>query len=201
MGALGSCSRPTKMGEALATTIKRRGSVIHVERLRSGLQRLASLILLAPSLYFFTYLFLGLKADLAGQSPWRDDLPGTLVFLGLGLVFGAIGLIPATFRYFLIIDKALGEVAVVRKFGPLKIQNLRKFSEFDWISVTEDWDSDEVKTRSRNYHVNLCGAGKTRPVRVCGFAERQAADDFARELGGALGLKTKDVVDDDPDVE
>jgi hypothetical protein len=182
----------------LATNIIRDGTTIRVEWPVRWYGRLFSIVLLAPSLYFFYYVALALKYDISGESPWREDLPGVLALVALGLVFGVPGLMAATFRYFLLIDKTGGQVTVNRQFGPVRFRRLRKLSEFSFISVTRELDNDQAK-RFSTFNVNLCGVGATRPVTVSGFPRRQAADDFARELGGTLGLNAKDVADSEPD--
>ena len=52
---------------------------------------------------------------------------------------------------------------------------------------------------ARKDFVALCGGESTQPVVLSGFGARQAADDFAREIGGALRLPLKDLVETEPD--
>ncbi len=183
----------------MATRFIYEGSTMRVEWLRPLALRLASIVFLGPSLYLAYFLVIGAREDLFGYGNLREDLPGFLALFGIVLVVGAPGYVLATFRYFIDIDKATGEVLITRKFGPLlHLRFRRKLSEFIGISIVRDLDNGEPKSRSW-FPVNLYGNKGTRPVEVASFRHRQEADEFARQFGDQLGLKAKDFADIEPD--
>jgi hypothetical protein len=183
----------------MATTVTRDGQTIRVDYFARWYGRLFALPLLAASVCLLYYAFLALKDDVSGLEGSTDNLAGLLVCFALGLAIGLPGLMVATFRYHVLVDKALCQVIVARQFGPLKFRRPRMLSDFTLISITDDGE-----TRGSMFSVNLCGNRGTNPVVLSGFTKRQAADDFARELGSALELPSRDLVDTgpyDPDLD
>lgn len=190
----------------MATRFTYEGSTMRVEWLRPLALRLVSIVFLGPSLYLAHFLVIGLKQDLSGQGSLREDWPGFLALLGIALVVGAPGYVLATFRYFIDIEQATGEIVITRKFGPLpRLRFRRKLSEFTGISIVRDLANDEPVSSSW-FRVNLYGTKVkgTRPVEVASFRNRQEANEFAQQLGTQIGLKPEDFADtepDDPDLE
>jgi hypothetical protein len=174
----------------METIVTRDGDAINVEWFTRWYGRLFSLPLLAGSLYFFYYVFLALKDE---PDDWSDNLSGILVFVALGLMVGLPGLMVATFRYFVVVDKAHRQVSVTRRFGPVKFRRLRRLSDFNFISITDDGDS-----KGTMFGVNLCGNRGSNPVVLSSFTKRRPADDFARALGNALTFPVRDLVDTEP---
>jgi hypothetical protein len=178
----------------MATAMIRDGNTIRVEWPIPWYGRLFSLPLLAASLCLFYYVLLALRNHVIGLADASDQIVDLLISCALGLVIGVPGLMVATFRYFAVVDMALRQVTAIRQFGPLKFRRPRNLSDFNFISVTDDGEK-----RGLVFGVNLCGQKGTTPVTLRGFAKRQAADDFARELGSALKLPLKNFVDTEPD--
>jgi hypothetical protein len=178
----------------MAARLTRDGETIRVDYVVRWYGRLFALPLLAVCLGLLFCVFLGLKQDLSGEDAWRDNLPGLLIFTALGLGIGLPELMALTYRYFVLIERMHGNVTVVRQFGTLKFRQARKLADFTLISITDDGDRTATQ-----FSVNLCGKKGTRPIVLSGFTERQAANDFARELGTELMLPFKDVVGTEPD--
>jgi hypothetical protein len=90
-----------------------------------------------------------------------------------------------------------GRMAVVdtRQFGPVKFSQLRRLTDFKFLSITDDGDD---RPRLRMYNVTLCGGRGTRPILFTSFGKREEANSFARELGTALKLPAKDYVGTEP---
>ena len=170
------------------------GSTIRVDYVVRWYGRIFALLLLAASLGLLFLVFLGVEQDLSGEDAWSDNLPGLLILTVLGLGIGLPGFMMLTFRYFVVIETMLGNVTVNRQFGPLTFRRSRKLADFNLISIVDDGDQ-----RGTIYDVALCGGKGTQPVVLSGFGARQAADDFAREIGGALRLPFKDLVETEPD--
>ena len=183
----------------MATRFTFEGSTMRVEWLKPVALRLVSIVFIGPSLYLAHFLVIGMREDLFGDGSLREDLPGFLALLALALMVGTPGYVLATFRYFIDIDKATGEVLITRKFGPLlHLRFRRKRSEFIGISIVRDLGRDEPESSSW-FRVNLYGTKGTKPVEVAGFRNRQEANEFARELGTQIGLKAEDFADTEPD--
>ncbi len=184
----------------MAVAMTRNGETIRVEWLWKWYLRLPSLPFLAGSLYFLWYAALIVKADVSGLGRWSDDWGGLLFCIGFALLVGAPGLILATLRYFIELDKLLRRIVITRQFGPLKLRSQHQFSDFKFISIVDDRDEDSTLTL---YDVNLCGGKGVRPILVSSFTRRREANDFARELGDAFKLPPRDYVGtpvDDPDL-
>ena len=109
-------------------------------------------------------------------------------------------LLLATLRYFVELDWILEQVIVTRQFGPVRFSNLRKLTEFKFLSITDDTDTnDDGRPTSTFYDVNLCGGKGVQPILVKSFKKREAATNFAHEIGAALKLPAKDYVGTEPD--
>jgi hypothetical protein len=189
---------PSGRRRTMAVAVTRDGESIRVEWLTRWYGRLPSLPFAAGGLFFFYNAGLIVRDDLAGLGRWSEDWAGLLFCVVCGLLIGAPGLVLATFRYFVDLDKAPRRVIVTRQFGPLKIRSQRQLAEFQFISITDDCD-----TTLTTYNVNLCGGKGVDPVLFSEFTKREEADDFARELGRALKLPFRDLVGtpvDDPDL-
>jgi hypothetical protein len=183
----------------MAVAVTRDGETIRVEWLWKWYLRLPSLPFLAGSLYFLWYAVLIVRADVSGQGRWSDDWVGLLFCIGFALFVGTPGIILATLRYFIELDKLLRQIIVTRQFGPLKIRSQRQFSDFKLISIVDDSDEDSTLTM---YDVNLCGGKGVTPILVSSFTRREEANEFACELGEAFKLPPRDFVGtpvDDPD--
>jgi hypothetical protein len=175
------------------------GAGIHVEWLRPLAGRLASVVFVAPALYLAHFLVIGIRQDLSGEGDLGRDVPGFLGLLAISLVVVLPGYVMATFRYFIDIDKARGEMIIHRTFGPLlHLRFRRKLAEFTRVTIVRDLDPGDAKKRSW-FPVALCGEKGTKPVEVASFKSRQAADDFGKQLGLALGLEAEDFADTEPD--
>jgi hypothetical protein len=183
-----------RRGSRMPTAITRDGYIVQVEHLTRWYGRLFSLPLLAASLYLFYYVFLSLWETVAGLDSWSDNLAGLLVFSALGLAIGTPGLMVATFRYRVLVDLARRELTVTRQFGPLKFGRPRRLADFTLVSITDDGEESGT-----TFGVNLCGNRGTAPVLLSTFEKREAATDFAREIGTALKLPQRDLVGTEPD--
>ena len=175
----------------MAVAMTREGQTIRVEWLRRWYLRLPSLPFLAAALYFLSNVALIVRADVSGAGRWSDDWVGLVFYIGFALLVGTPGLILATLRYFIELDKALRRIVITRQFGPLKIRSLRQHSDFKFISIVDGRDKDSALTM---YDVSLCGGKGVRPILVSSFAHRREANDFARELGDAFELPPRDYV-------
>lgn len=173
---------------------------IRVEFSMSPYMRLVSLPFLAGGLYFTCYSALILRQDLFGRGDLRDDWVGLVLCLVFALVVGVPGLVLLTLRYFVDLDRILQQVVVIRKFGPVKFERLRKLAEFRFLSITDHsaTDKDGCVT-STFYHVSLCGGKGVKPLMLSSFGKRKEAAAFAREIGAALKLPDKDYVGTEPD--
>ncbi len=180
----------------MAAIMTQNGDTIRVEWLTRWYARLFSLPFLAAGLYFLYYAALILKYDLGGQSRWADDWVGLAFCLGFALLIGLPGLVLATFRYFVELDRTLRRIVITRQFGPLKFERPRPLADFKFISITDDRDADSSFT---TYDVNLCGGKGTTPIQFTSFTKREEANGFANELGTALHLPAKDYVGTEPD--
>jgi hypothetical protein len=122
------------------------------------------------------------------------------MFVVLGLVVGLPGLVLLTLRYFVDLDRILEQVIVTRQFGPVKFSNLRKLTEFKFLSITDDTDTDDDgRPTSTFYDVSLSGGKGVQPILVKSFKKRDEATNFAHEIGAAVKLPAKDYVGTEPD--
>jgi hypothetical protein len=91
---------------------------------------------------------------------------------------------------------------VTKKFGPVKFASLRKLTEFKFLSITDDTNSDDDGCiTSIFYDVSLCGGRGVQPIKLSSFDKRDEATGFARNLGAALKLPAKNYVGTEPDEE
>ena len=173
---------------------------IRVEFSLRWYMRLPSLPLLAVSLLFLVVAGQIIRQDLFGSGYWREDWIGLVMCLVFALVIGLPALMLATARYFVELDRILQQVIVTNQFGPVKFESLRKLTEFKFLSITDDTDTDDDgRPTSTFYNVGLCRGKGVRPVRLSGFKKREQATAFAHELGTALKLPAKDYVGTEPD--
>ena len=173
---------------------------IRVEFSMPWYMRLTSLPFLAGGLYFTYYSGQILRQDLFGYGHWRDDWVGLVMCLVFALVVGLPGLVLLTLRYFVDLDRILQQVIVTKKFGPVKFASLRKLTEFKFLSITDDTNTDDDGCiTSIFYEVSLCGGKGVKPIRLSSFDKRKEATVFAREVGAALKLPPKDYVGTEPD--
>jgi hypothetical protein len=92
------------------------------------------------------------------------------------------------------------QVIVTKTFGPVKFESLRKLTEFKFLSITDDTDTDDDgRPTSTFYNVSLCGGRGVKPVRLSGFTKPEQATGFAHELSTALKLPARDYVGTEPD--
>jgi hypothetical protein len=106
----------------------------------------------------------------------------------------------ATLRYFVELDRILQQVIVIRQFGPVKFASPRKLTEFKFLGITDDTNTDkDGDVTSVFYGVALCGGKGVRPIELASFDKREAATGFARDIGTALKLPAKDYVGTEPD--
>ena len=121
--------------------------------------RLVSLPFLAGGLLFSRSRQI-LRQDLFGRGYWSEDWVGFVMCLVFALVIGVPGLVLATLRYFVELDRILRQVIVIRKFGPVKFSSLRKLTEFKFLSITDDTNTDKDGCiASIFYEVALAAAG------------------------------------------
>ena len=173
---------------------------IRVEFSMRWYMRLPSLPLLAAGLLFLAGAGAILQQDLFGFGRWRDDWVGLVMFLFLALCVGLPGLVLATLRYFVELDRILQQVIVTKKFGPVKFERLRKLTEFKFLSITDKTDTDDDgRPTSTFYRVNLCGGKGVEPILLSSFKKREEATVFAREIGTELKLPARDYVGTEPD--
>lgn len=182
----------------MAVAITQDGERFRVEWLTRWYTRLPSLLLLVPSACLFYAVFLILRDVAVDVSRLRETWGLLLFCLGLGLLMGVPGLIVATLRTFIDLDRLMRQVTVVRQFGPLQFRRPRKLSEFKFISITDDCDEDGAPT---SFNVNLCGNRGTAPIRISAFRRREEATGLANELGGIFKLPARDYVGTEPDDE
>ncbi|MFO1108370.1 MAG: hypothetical protein U1E61_04205 [Bradyrhizobium sp.] len=176
------------------------GGRIRVEFSMPWYMRLTSLPFLAGGLYFIYYSGQILRQDLFGYGYWRDDWVGLAMCLAFATIVGLPGLVLLTLRYFVDLDRILQQVIVTKKFGPVKFESLRKLTEFKFLSITDDTNTDkDGDITSVFYDVNLCGGRGVRPIKLASFDKRGDATGFARDLGAALKLPGKDYVGTEPD--
>ena len=162
--------------------------------------RLVSLPFLAGGLLFLAVCWQILRQDLFGRGYWSEDWVGFVMCLVFALVIGVPGLVLATLRYFVELDRILQQVIVIRKFGPVKFSSLRKLNEFKFLSITDDTNTDKDGCiTSIFYEVALCGGRGVRPIMFKSFKKRDEATGFANELAAALKLPAKDYVGTEPD--
>ena len=162
--------------------------------------RLPSLPLLAVSLFFLVVEGQIVRQDLFGSGYWREDWVGLVMCIVFALVIGLPALVLATARYFVELDRILQQVIVTNQFGPVKFESLRKLTDFKFLSITDDTDTDDGgRPTSTFYNVSLCGGRGVKPVRLSGFKKREQATGFAREIATALKLSTRDYVGTEPD--
>ena len=184
----------------MAAAIIQGNGRIRIEFSPRWYRRLLSLPVLAASLCFLVVTCQILRQDLFGGSYWREDWVGLVMCLVLALIIGLPGLVLATGRYFVDLDRILQQVIVTRKFGPVKFESLRKLAEFKFLSITDHiyTDKDGCPT-STSYSVSLCGGKGVGPIHLSTFGKRQEASGFAHEIGAALKLPAKDYVGTEPD--
>jgi hypothetical protein len=176
------------------------GERIRVEFSMPWYMRLTSLPFLAGGLYFTYYSGQILRQDLFGYGHWRDDWVGLATCLVFALVVGLPGLVLLTLRYVVDLDRILQQVIVTKKFGPVKFASLRKLTEFKFLSITDDTNTDDDGCiTSIFYDVSLCGGRGVQPIKLSSFDKRGDATGFAREIGTALKLPPKDYVGTEPD--
>ena len=173
---------------------------IRVEFSMPWYMRLTSLPFLAGGLLFLAVCWQILRQDLFGRGYWSDDWVGFVMCLVFALVIGVPGLVLATLRYFVELDRILQQVIVIRQFGPVKFSRPRKLTEFKFLSITDDTNTDKDGCiTSVFYDVALCGGKGVRPIELASFDKREAASGFARDIGTALKLPAKDYVGTEPD--
>jgi hypothetical protein len=180
----------------VTTAITHGNGRIRVEFSMRWYMRLPSLPLIAASLFFLVTAGQILQQDLFGFGRWRDDWAGLVMCLFLALCVGLPGLVLATLRYFVELDRILQQVIVTRQFGPVKFSRLSKLTDFKFLSVTDDRDDDTSPTF---YDVNLCGGRGVTPIRFSSFKKREEATSFAHEIGTALKLTVRDYVGTEPE--
>jgi hypothetical protein len=180
----------------VTTAITHDNGRIRVEFSMRWYMRLPSLPLLAAGLFFLAAAGAILQQDLFGIGRWRDDWVGLVMCLVFALCIGVPGLVLATLRYFVELDRILQQVIVIRQFGPVKFSSLRKLTEFKFLSITDDHDDETSPTF---YKVNLCGGRGVTPIRFASFTKREEATGFAHEIGTALKLPARDYVGTEPD--
>ena len=184
----------------MAVAITLQGETIRVEWLIRWYGRLASLPFLGVGGYFLGVAVLMLRDDVTGLGRLSEDWGALLVCLALALFIGTPGLLLATLRTFVDVDKVFRQIVVVRQFGPLRIRSLRQLVDYTLVTVTDD---GEPHVKLRTYNVNLCGTRGTRPIVFSAFSTREEANMFARDMGQALRLPARDLVGtppDDPDL-
>ena len=168
------------------------GDIVRVEWPIRWIERLLALPFLAAGTYFLWNVALGLPYDLVGLNRFSEDWGGLLVALGLGLAIAIPGVVLATYRYFVVVDRTLREIVVTRAFGPLKLRTLGRLTDYHFIGIVDD-------RNATMYEVNLCGEKGTRPITLSGFSRRQEANDFGQQLACALKLPLRDLVGTEPD--
>lgn len=184
----------------MAAAITQSNGRIRIEFSPRWYMRLLSLPVLAASLGFLVFSGAILQQDLFGRGYWSDDGGGFAICLVLALVIGLPGLVLATGRTFVDLDRMQQQVIVVRKYGPVKFESLRKLAEFKFLSITDrTYTNKDGDITSRSYSVNLCGGKGVRPVHLTTFDKRQEAAGVAREIGAALKLSARDYVGTEPD--
>lgn len=184
----------------MAAAFTRNNGRIRLEFSMPWYMRLTSLPFLAGGLYFIYYSGQILRQDLFGYGHWRDDWAGLMLCVIFALIIGVPGLALATLRYFVELDRILQQVIVTRQFGPVKISSLRKLTEFKFLSITDDTDTDDDGcVRSIFYKVSLCGGRGVQPIRLSSFDRQEEATGFAHNLGTTLKLPAKDYVGTEPD--
>jgi hypothetical protein len=180
----------------VATAFTQNNGRLRVEFSMRWYMRLTSLPFLAGGLFFLVVCGQILQQDLFGYGHLRDDWVGLVMCLVFALCIGVPGLVLATLRYFVELDRILQQVIVTRQFGPVKFSSLRKLTEFKFLSITDDRDDDSSPTF---YDVNLCGGKGVTPILFSSFKKREEATDFAHEIGTALKLPARDYVGTEPD--
>jgi len=183
----------------MAVAMTRNGDTIRVEWLWEWYLRLVSLPFLAGGLYFLYYAALTLWADVTGMGRWSDDWVGLLFCIGFALLVGTPGLVLATLRTIIELDRLMRRITITKQFGPLRFRSERPMSEFKLISIVDRTDEDSSVI---SYSVNICGDKGTSPIFVASFGKRAEAKAFAREMGETIKLPPKDFVGtpvDDPD--
>ena len=164
--------------------------------------RLTSLPFLAGGMFFLVVSGQILRLDMFGYGRWREDWVGLAMCLVFALLIGLPGLVLATLRYFVELDRIVQRVIIIRQFGPVKFTKLRKLTDFKFLSITDDTDTDDDgRPTSTFYDVNLCGGKGVKPIVFKSFGKREEAASFARELGAALKLPAKDYVGTEPDAD
>ena len=144
--------------KAMAAAIIENNGRIRIEFSPRWYMRLLSLPVLAASLCFLVVSGAILRQDLFGGGYWREDFVGLAMCLVFALIIGLPGLVLATGRYFVDLDRILQQAVVIRKYGPVKFENLRKLAEFKFLSITDRTYTDkDGDITSRSYSVNLCG--------------------------------------------
>jgi hypothetical protein len=185
-------------------TISRDGDRLRIDWPNSRAVRLlAALPLLAGSGYLFYYVAFAIREAMIGRRDWHDDLTAMLVFAGVGLVIGGLGLVAALFRYWVSIDQTQRQVTIVRQIGPLAFRRVQPLARFDKISVAENYTEYQNKAYDKSYiytyDIALCGSGSVRPIELGSFAESKPAEEFARDVGLALNLPVANVIGQPPD--
>src|SRR5262249_55527432 len=110
----------------MAAAIIQANGRIRIELSPRWYMRLLALPVLAASLCFLVVTCQILRQDLFGGGYWREDWVGLVMCLVLALIIGLPGLVLATGRYFVDLDRILQQVIVTKKFGPVKFESLRK---------------------------------------------------------------------------
>jgi hypothetical protein len=180
----------------VTTAITHANGRIRVEFSMRWYMRLPSLPLIAAGLFFLVAAGAILQQDLFGFGRLSDDWVALVICLVLALCVGFPGLVLATLRYFVEIDRILQQVIVIRQFGPAKFSSLRKLTEFKFLSITDDRDDETSPTF---YDVNLCGGRGVTPIRFASFRKREEATGFAHEIATALKLPARNYVGTEPD--
>ncbi len=180
----------------MAVALTQENGRIRVEWPMRWYMRLPSLPCLAAGLFFVVTAAQILRQDLFGFGSFRDDWVGLLMCVVLALGVGVPGLLPATLRYFVELDRIMQQVVITRQFGPVKFSKLRPLTDFKFFSITDDRDDDCSLVL---YDVNLCGGIGVTPILFTSFKKREEAMGFARELGTALKLPARDYVGTEPD--
>ena len=184
----------------MAAAFTQTNGLLRIEFSPRWYMRLVSLPFVAIGLFFLVVCGNVLYQNLFGYGRWSDDWVLLVACLIFALIIGVPGLALATVRYFVDFDRILQQVIVTNQYGPLKFSTLRKLTEFKFLSITDDVDTDDDGcVTSIFYNVGLCGGKGVKPIHLKVFSKREEATSFAHEIGTALKLPAKDYVGTEPD--
>ncbi len=113
--------------------------------------------------------------------------------LVFALVIGVPGLVLATPRYFVELDRILQQVIVIGQFGPVKFARPRKLTD---IQIPEASPTTPIPTRratSRRCSMDVASVRRRgcEPIELASFDKREAATGSARDIGTALGSRPR----------